>query len=202
MVLKDTATGYGWISIALHWITAVVIVYLLFIGSSIEGLVGQARTDMVARHTSVAIAAYVLLAGRVVWRFYYGHPKPTPEQRGWAFTLGKWTHMSMLVALVIQIVTGPILQWSYGRAIIVYDWFTIPSPMEASFGLATFLHTVHATSALFIFLTLLLHIGGVYKHTAFNQDGTLAKMLIADRQSKPRGAAEGAATGGESDVES
>lgn len=201
MALKDTATGYGWISIALHWVTAVVIVYLLFIGSSISGLAGEARDEMVARHTSVAIASYLLLVARVVWRFYYGHPQPTTEQRGWAFTLGKWTHMSMLVALVVQIVTGPIMQWSYGRPIVVYDWLTIPSPIEASFGLASFLHSVHATSAAFIFATVLLHIGGVYKHTAFNQDGTLAKMLVANRQSKPRPAVEGAGTGGESDAE-
>jgi len=202
MILKDTAAGYGWVSIALHWITAVVIVYLLFLGSSISGLEGEARTDMIARHTSVAIATYALLVARVVWRLYYGHPQPTTEQRGWAFTLGKWTHMSMLVAIAVQIVTGPLMQWSYGRAIVVYDWFTIPSPMEADFAMASFLHSVHATSALYIFLTVLLHIGGVYKHTAFNQDGTLAKILIADRQSKSRVAIESAAAGGESDAES
>jgi cytochrome b561 len=187
--VNDTPTGYGWISIGLHWLTAVLIIYLLYLGSSIAGLEGEARQLAVKRHTSVALASYLLLVGRIAWRLYRGHPGPTPEQRGWAFTLGKYTHYTMLVALTVQILSGPLLQWSYGRDIEVFDWFVIPSPMEASFGLASTLHGLHVASALFIFFAILLHIGGVYKHTAFNQDGTLAKMIIPGRQSTPSAAA-------------
>ena len=187
--MNDTPTGYGWISIGLHWLTAVLIIYLLYLGSSIGGLEGEARTLAVEHHTSVALAGYALLIGRIVWRLYRGHPGPTPEQRGWAFTLGKFTHYAMLVALTVQILTGPLMQWSYGRDIKVFDWFVIASPIEASFGLASVLHGVHAASALFIFFSILLHIGGVYKHTAFNQDGTLAKMIVPGRQSTPSNAA-------------
>jgi cytochrome b561 len=95
----------------------------------------------------------------------------------------------MLVALAVQILTGPLMQWSYGRDIEVFDWFVIPSPMEAAFGFASMLHSLHAASALFLFFAILLHIGGVYKHTAFNQDGTLAKMIVPGRQSAASSAA-------------
>lgn len=183
MSLKDTATGYGWISIALHWVTAIVIVYLLYIGSSIGSLEGEARNASIARHTSVAITTYLLLVARIVWRFQYGHPGPSDEQRGWAFTLGKWTHMAILVVLCLQLVTGPLMRWSYGNEIEVFDWFAIPSPIEPSLALAGFLHSLHRYAAIFIFVAILLHIGGVYKHTAFNQDGTLAKIIFASRQS-------------------
>jgi cytochrome b561 len=187
--VNDTPTGYGWISIGLHWLTAVLIVYLLYLGSSIGGLEGDARTAAVRRHTSVALASYLILIGRIVWRLYCGHPGPTAEQRGWAHTLGKYTHYAMLVALAVQILTGPLMQWSYGRDIEVFDWFVIPSPMEAAFGFASMLHSLHAASALFLFFAILLHIGGVYKHTAFNQDGTLAKMIVPGRQSAASSAA-------------
>lgn len=202
MSLKDTATGYGWISIVLHWVTAAVIVYMLFLGSSVAGLEGDARAQMLLRHTSVGITAYVLLIARIVWRFYYGHPGPTGEQRGWAFTLGKWTHLIMLAAVAVMLVSGPVMYWAYGNDIVVFDWFVIPSPIGPSFALAEFMRSIHGTSALVIFIAVLMHIGGVYKHTAFNQDGTLAKILIADRQSGRRAAVEPAMTGGESDAES
>ena len=185
--MKDTASGYGWISIALHWITAVLILYLLYLGSTISSFEGDERLQAVHNHTSVAILSYVLLLGRIVWRFTYGHPGPTAEQRGWAFTMGKWTHMATLVALSLMLVSGPLMQFSYGRNIEVFDWFVIPSPMEASFGLAGFLHQVHTWSAIFIFCAVVLHIGGVYKHTAFNQDGTLAKIVIPSRESGKKG---------------
>jgi len=181
--LKDTATGYGWVSILLHWVTAVLLLYLLFLGSSIGGLEGADRSLAVHRHTSVAGLSYVLLLGRVLWRFVFGHPGPTPEQAGWAFTLGKYTHYAMLVAVTVMLLTGPLMQLSYGRSIEVFDWFAIPPPADANLQLASLLHRIHAGTALCLFLGIVLHIGGVYKHTAFNQDGTLAKIIFPGRQS-------------------
>ncbi len=183
MRLKDTATGYGWISILLHWVTALLIPYLLYLGSTIGSLEPELRSDAILQHTSIAIVSYVLLVARIVWRIVYPHPGPTPEQRGWAHTAGKWTHYAMLIAIAAMLISGPLMQFSYGRDIGVFDWFVIPTPIEASFSLAAFLHHVHTYSAIFIFVALVLHIGGVYKHTAFNHDGTLAKIIIPGRQS-------------------
>lgn len=183
MSLKDTVTGYGWVSIALHWITAVVIVYLLYVGNTIGSLEGADRASVLLRHTSVAICFYVVLVARIVWRLWYGHPQPTVAQRGWAYTLGKWTHMAMVFALALMLVSGPLMHWGYGNSIQVFDWFSIPSPIGQSFGLAGLMHRIHLFGAVVLFVGFLLHIGGVYKHTAFNHDGTLAKMILADRQS-------------------
>ena len=184
MSLRDTATGYGWISIALHWITAIVIVYLLYLGNTIGSFAGDDRAAAVSRHTSVAITFYLIFAARIAWRLYYGHPRPTAEQKGWAFTLGKWTHMAMVYALVLMLISGPLMQWSYGNPIEVWDWFSIPAPYGQSFALAGLMHSIHVFGALVLFIGFILHIGGVYKHTAFNQDGTLGKMILADRKSK------------------
>ncbi len=181
--MNDTATGYGWVSIVLHWVTALLILYLLYLGSTIGSLEGDARLLAVKRHTSVAIASFALLLGRIVWRFAVGHPGPMPEQQGWAFALGKLTHYAILLALCLMLVSGPLMQFSYGRPIEVFDWFAIPSPFAADFERAALLHSIHKSSAIFIFLGVILHIGGVYKHTAFNQDGTLAKIIIPGRQS-------------------
>jgi cytochrome b561 len=181
--LNVSAASYGWISIVLHWLTAILILYLLYLGSTIGSLEGADRDLALGRHTSVAITSYLLLLGRIVWRFVVGHPGPTEGQAGWAFTLGKYTHYVILVALLGMLVSGPLMQFSYGRDIVVFDWFTIPTPMDPSFGLAGFLRNVHTSCAIVIFLGVVLHIGGVYKHTAFNQDGTLAKIIIPRRQS-------------------
>jgi cytochrome b561 len=94
----------------------------------------------------------------------------------------------MIVAIAVMLISGPLMQFSYGRDIQVFDWFVIPTPIEASFGLAAFLHRVHTYSAIFIFCAVVLHVGGVYKHTAFNQDGTLAKIIFPGRQSSEMGA--------------
>jgi cytochrome b561 len=196
MRLKDTATGYGWISILLHWITAILVLYLLYLGSTIASLEGEERMRAVDRHVTFAIASYLLLVLRIVWRLVYRHPGPNEAQRGWAHTLGKWTHYAIVAALVVMLVSGPVMQLSYGRDINVFDWFVISAPAEPAFAFATFLHNVHAAFALFIFLAVVLHIGGVYKHTAFNQDGTLAKIIIPGRQSSAHNAIDSPVDGG------
>jgi len=178
MALRDTATGYGWGSILLHWITAVIIVVMLYVGSTIESLTGTERQRTLVLHTSIAITSYVLLWLRIVWRLVYGHPGPLAKQGRLFFLVGKWVHMAMLVALTVMLISGPFLVWTMGEPIRVFDWFAIPSPLEANIALNVALHAVHRWSAIVIFVAILLHIGGVYKHTAFNQDGTLTKMII------------------------
>ena len=187
MRLKDTPTGYGWISILLHWITAILILVMLFVGNSIEAVGGSVRIEAINLHTSIGLSAYVLLLGRIVWRFAYGHPGPQEGQQGVFYVIGKWVHYIMLVALGVMIVTGPVMAWASGLDIAVFDWLTIPASAVPNYPLRDALHVVHRFCAIVLFVGFLLHLGGVYKHTAFNRDGTFIKMIIPERT---RGGAE------------
>ncbi|MFO7287813.1 MAG: cytochrome b [Gammaproteobacteria bacterium] len=188
MPLRDTSNGYGWLSIALHWITAIVVLVLLFVGDTISTLEGDERDDALLLHTSIAITAYVVLWARVVLRFVQKHPGPLPKQRGLFYEIGKVAHYVLVVAIAVMLVTGPLMVWFGGEGIEVWDWLVIPSPFEANFAVRDALHRVHATSALVILILTLLHIGGVYKHAAFNQDGTFSKMLVPAKPDENRDA--------------
>lgn len=176
--LGDTRNGYGWVSIALHWVTAVVIVALLFIGSSISGAEPEQRRDVVLLHTSIAVCAYAVLWWRIVWRFVKGHPGPLAKQPRAFFVIGKYVHFAMLAAVGIMLLSGPLIVWSQGAAIGVFGWFEIPSPLPPSPRLLGFAHALHGNAAIVIAVGLVLHLGGVYKHAAFDQDGTFGKMLV------------------------
>jgi cytochrome b561 len=178
MAMRDTATGYGWLSIVLHWLTAVIVVVMLYLGSSIGGLEGEERNRALVLHTSVAMTTYLILWLRVAWRFVSHHPGPLHAQGALFFLIGKIVHMATLVALTFMLISGPLMVWTSGEAIQVFDWFAIPSPFGATVTVSMFLHTVHRWSAIVILVGILLHLGGVYKHTAFNQDGTLTKIVI------------------------
>lgn len=191
MPLRDTTTGYGWLSIALHWLTAIVVLVLLFVGDTISTLQGEERGEALRLHTSIAITAYLFLWARIILRFVQGHPGPLPKQRGPFFGIGKITHYALLVAIAVMLVTGPLMVWFAGAAIPVWDWFVIPSPFEQNFPVRDALHRMHAGSAIVILVLTLLHLAGVYKHAAFNHDGTFAKMLVP---AKPKD------TGAEADV--
>jgi cytochrome b561 len=181
MRLRDTPTGYGWISIVLHWLTAIVIIAMLFIGSSIASTDPGERLAALNFHTSLGITSYIILWARIVWRFWVGHPGPNERQRGLFFELGKWTHYILMIALGGMLLSGPVMAWASGTDISVFGWFEIPAAAEPSYELRDTLHAVHRSCAIVIFIGVILHIGGVYKHTAFNHDGTFVKMILPGR---------------------
>src|SRR5215203_1319753 len=111
MRTRDTSTGYGWISIALHWLTAILILTIWFIGSSITSDLAIGSNATLRLHTSIAISAYLLLWIRVLWRFKHGHPKAMPEQRGVFYEIGKFTHWAILAAVVAMLISGPLMVW-------------------------------------------------------------------------------------------
>jgi cytochrome b561 len=185
MRLRDTRTGYGWISIALHWLTAIAILTIWFVGSSIEADVAIGSDSTLRLHTSIAICAYVLLWIRVLWRFKQRHPGPMPGQAGFFYDVGKYTHYLILIAVGAMLISGPLMVWSRGDVIHVFDWFAIPGPFGAHMWLLDIVHPIHVWCSRIIIIGTVLHLGGVYKHAAFNQDGTFGKMLVASREDQP-----------------
>jgi len=179
MRLGDTQNGYGWISIVLHWTTAVIILVMWFIGDSIAVAEGASQDKLIRLHTSIAILAYALLWLRVLWRVSKGHPGPLPKQRGVFYRIGVGVHLIMVAAIAVLLVSGPLMAWSGDIPIRVFDWFSIPAPFGMNAGFFSAAHAVHVGAATVLIIGATLHIGGVIKHVAFNRDGTFAKMLLA-----------------------
>ncbi len=173
MRLKDYPTGYGWISILLHWLIVAAVVALLFVGDSID-VMGD---PMLHIHTSIALTAYILIAIRIWWRLKQGHPGPIKGQEGWSFTLGKIVHYLLIAATGLMLVSGPVMAWAGVMPIRFYGLFEVPNPIGSNpdlFHAALFCHQVGAIS---LAAGTLLHIGGVLKHTIWNHDHTLVKMI-------------------------
>jgi cytochrome b561 len=177
--INDTAGGYGWISIALHWLTVAIVLAMLIVGSlSHAGTRGEADPALVHLHTTIGVTAYLLLWGRIVWRFAVGHPGPLPRQGTFTFAVGKYFHYALLLVIAAMLVSGPLMAWSAGDAIHVFG-LEIPSPIGKTPALNRAMTSVHGYGATVIFAGVLLHLLGVFKHTAIDRDGTFDKIMIA-----------------------
>ena len=185
--VHDAHQGYGWASIVLHWLTAAIILTLWFIGSSI-GTAGPRAQHVLELHTSIALCAYPLLWGRVIWRWRSGHPAPAPAQRGWSFAVARIVHWGLLAIITIMLVSGPLTAWLRGDALHIAS-LIIPSPLTAP-AAAQLAHRCHILGANLLILGILLHIGGAVKHMAIHRDGTLERMLIARHAATHATAAE------------
>jgi len=175
----DTRSGYGWISIALHWLTAAIVLAMWTIGTMAQAAGREQQSGLVQLHTTIGMTVYALLWARIIWRFKVGHPGPRPGQAALLFPVARYFHFLLLVALGVMLLSGPLMVWSAGEAIQVFA-LSIPSPFGALPGADHLLRNVHGLTASFILIGIIVHVLAVFKHVIFNRDGTFDKIMIAD----------------------
>jgi len=174
--LYDSDSVYGWISILLHWATAIIVIVLWFIGKSISN--AQAEDVDIQRqlHVSIAASAWLIILFRIIWRLRSGHPH-VKGQTLFIHRVAMVAHYAKLIVVGLMLVSGPLVVWSGGHPVSVFGWFSIPGPIGESEAAREFAWFIHSNSALLLMLLVLLHIGGALKHLMFHSDDTIARMI-------------------------
>jgi cytochrome b561 len=162
--LYDGPNSFGWISITLHWATALAVVALWFIGKSILWVPAEELDARRSLHIVTGLSVWLLLAGRILWRLRIRHPRAV-GQSDRTHTVARAAHFLMLAALAIMLISGPLMAW------------LLP---ERS-ALANAALAVHATTATVLIVMVVLHIGGALKHLMFHDDETIARIFVPRR---------------------
>lgn len=180
MQWTNTKDGYGWLSITLHWLAVIAILMMLTTGFRAEFLADAGdragRAAAMGWHVGLGVTFLLILFARVIAS--YLQPKPAPlEQPRPLMLLASLTHQVLLLAILIQIISGPLAIWSGGRAINVFDLFAIPSPFAArNEGVHELAEVLHAIGRWTIIVAGGLHVLAVIKH-ALDKKGVLKRML-------------------------
>jgi cytochrome b561 len=168
---------FAWTSRVLHWLMAVLLVAMLFIGvSMVASLEGYAR--LVAIHRPLGIAILVLAAARVVNRRL--RPLPpflatmSPAERRIA-SASEYLLYTLMFAL-------PLVGWGMLSAartpIVLWGAAHLPPILPHSPPLFAALRTLHAVLAYLLFFTFMAHLGAVLFHTVVLRDGLLFRMTF------------------------
>jgi len=168
--LQDQPDSFGWISIALHWSTAIVIVALWILGRSIEFQGADSIDARRSLHVTVGLIAWLLLAARIGWRIRYPHPRSLGQSDS-IHKIARFAHYLMLGLLTVMLLSGPLLALAL-------------SGLATRSGMASFIHSVHGVTANLLALLVLIHVGGALKHLMFNDDETIARIFIPRRQDR------------------
>lgn len=182
MSLTNTRAAYGWIAIALHWISAVGVTTLYVLGERMEDAADRAE-KIAARdlHVSVAMLLIAFLAARLFWTASQPSPRPIEQNRVLRIAAHAVQGLFLLMIAAL-IVTGPLAIWSTGQPLQVFDLFAIPSPFAAR---VDWLHEaceqVHGAATKLFWPLIALHVAGAVKHTVYDRDRTLQRMLWVRR---------------------
>ena len=178
--LTDTDTVYGWISILLHWSTAIIVIALWFIGKGIMSASPESIDARRALHVSIASAAWLLIFFRIAWRFRGGHPR-IRGQSDRIHRISKANHYLMIGVALLMLLSGPFLVWADGRPIDVFGLLSIPAPFGPAPGIREVAWLIHENFANLLGILVLLHFSGAMKHLMFHTDDTIVRMLWPTR---------------------
>lgn len=200
MQAGNTEAGWGWVTRAIHWIMAALILFQLGLGLWMTRFVSDliVRFDLTQIHKSWGFVIFALALVRVVWRLANrrapGLPAGTPR---WQAHVAHVSH----AALYLLMLAMPLSGWAMSAASptqdllgirnTVFGWFAMPDPWVPGVkAVEEFAATTHFVGAILLALLLAVHAGAALKHHFVDRDGVLAGMTFGGRTNRRRGASQ------------
>lgn len=126
IVAGDDRTNYDGVSVALHWLTALLVIVQFGLALLWDGFGRPAHRFMVVTHMSLGIILTVLIVARIVWRLMPSHRVPSLEA-GWIGLAARGVHYLLYVLLAAEAALGFLTRWWEGRAMSFFG-LLIPGP--------------------------------------------------------------------------
>ena len=167
----------------LHWLMAVCILAMLFIGVGMVSTVTPKFLPLVTIHRSLGIAILVLALIRLAVRLRYGAPA-LPADLPEPMKLAAYLSHYALYALMIGM---PLIGWAMLSAaaypVVVFEGVSLPAILPQSDSLHTWLWDAHFYLAFAFFALVLMHVAAALFHALIRRDGvfqTMASVSIHD----------------------
>jgi len=160
----------------LHWLMAVCILAMLFIGVGMVSTVRPKYLTLVSIHKPLGIAILLLALVRLAVRLRYGSP-PLPADLPGPMKLAAHLSHYAFYALMIGI---PLLGWGMLSAgaypVVLFGGVHLPAILLQSDSLHTVLWNAHFYLAFVFFALILLHVAAALFHALVRHDGVFEAM--------------------------
>ncbi|WP_176582374.1 cytochrome b [Mariprofundus erugo] len=176
-MFRNTATSYGWPSIALHWLMAIAIIAMFALGVWMTSLTYYDRWyhDAPELHKSIGMLLMLMLIVRFGWRLI--NTPPALAGQWWEQLVALAVHRLHYVLMFIVMCSGYLIPTAEGTGIDLFGWFTIPATLTFDRQQADLIGTIHRLGAWAIIGLTVLHAGAALKHHFIDRDNTLLRMF-------------------------
>jgi cytochrome b561 len=179
-----TRSRYDGVSVALHWLTTVLVLCLFALGELWGFTHKPLRGELVVLHMSLGMLLGVAVAARMVWRLLPGHDVE-PAVTGLTETLARIVHWLLYALLIVQSLFGWYVRWSEGEAMSFFG-LLIPSPlMPVAPASHDRIQEVHGWIGWAIVILALGHAGAALYHHFVLRDSVLVRMLPRGTKAEP-----------------
>ena len=183
MATTNNPTQFALLSRILHWLMAVMLLAMLFIGVSMVASLGNYHR-LVAIHRPLGIAILILAAIRLINRRCTKLPPFPPTMSRQERFLASSSE-KLLYALMFAL---PLVGWGMLSAghypIVMFGSVHLPPILPANPTLYAVLRQSHTILAFLLFATFLAHLSAVLFHTLIVRDRLLDRMALWPTRSR------------------
>ena len=177
MAIADTGGRYSGAAIALHWLTAVLIVANIGLGLSMVPLpISPRKLQWYIWHKWIGITVFLLTCARLGWRWVRPPPAPVamPE---WQQRAATGAHLLLYALLLLVPVSGWLYSSATGVQVVYLGLIPLPDLVPNDKALATVLRATHLTLNFTLFALVCVHAAAALKHHFVDRDPVLTRML-------------------------
>jgi cytochrome b561 len=171
-----TQTRFAGPSRLLHWLMALMIIAMLFIGVGMAASVSRRYDLLVSIHRPLGIAILLLCVARIVNRFI----NPPPDLPDTVPPLQRFAAKASHIALYALMLIMPLVGWGMLSAarypIVLYGPVRLPPILPHDLILYAWLRELHTGLAYLLFAAVLLHLGAALYHGLIRRDGVFGSM--------------------------
>jgi cytochrome b561 len=182
MPAKNTRSRYGFISVVIHWLMAMVVIGMFALGIWMRQLsyYDPWYQDGPTIHKSIGVLLFILLLARIGWRSINIRPNDDPVLKKWERTTAHLTHFAMYGLMLMLMTAGYLISTADGRQIEVFNLFSVPATLQGIKNQEDIAGEIHQILAWTLILLAGVHALAALKHHFINRDSTLLKMLGRD----------------------
>lgn len=178
MQFKNSENRYGNIAILLHWLMAILIIFLIILGLYMVRLpISLQKLKLFGWHKEYGLLALFLVCLRLGWRWLNVVPK-LPDHIAWLQKLAAHAAHYMLYLLMFALpLSGWLLTSASGLPVSFFDLFVLPDLVAPDENVRVLLISVHEWLGYALIAVICLHAGAALEHHFYHKDDILRRML-------------------------
>lgn len=177
--MLNTRSRYGLLHIVLHWLLALAIAGLFWLGLWMTELdyYHEWYERAPSLHKSIGVLVVMTMMFRLGLRIVNPPPPPEAGLKHWEQRSAVSLHWFFYLLVLLMLVSGYMISTADGRSLLVFDWFSIPAFTLNVENQEDIAGEVHQWLAYSLIVLAILHAAAAFKHHYIDRDATLKRML-------------------------